>query len=185
MWWWFVCLFRSMYAASKKTSGAAHVCLQWRIPISCVKRVLIIQLLERQSTIPYLWKCFVPSDVEQSDEWQGIQNFFGISWKLMLMTITARQSTSDADVGHKHLTPLTKMKGQYDEQVVQASRVTTAYGSHLMPASANRHNLGPAMKPSLQIWRALFWIRWKRDAAGPVQCFTCILRTFTPPCANR
>lgn len=48
-----VCLFRSMYAASKKASRVAHVYLQGRIPVSRVKHiVLIIHSLERQPTIP-------------------------------------------------------------------------------------------------------------------------------------
>ena len=68
-----VCLFRSMYAASKKASRAAHVYLRRRIPISRVKHILlIIHLLERQSTVPYSSKCFVLSSVKRSDEWQVI-----------------------------------------------------------------------------------------------------------------
>lgn len=53
-----VCLFRSMYTALKKGSRAAHMYLQGRIPISCVKHILlIIHLQQIQSTIPYPPKC--------------------------------------------------------------------------------------------------------------------------------
>lgn len=48
-----VCLFRSMYTASKKASRVAHVYLRGRIPISRVKHIVpIIHSLERQSTVP-------------------------------------------------------------------------------------------------------------------------------------
>lgn len=60
-----VCLFRTMYAASKKASSAAHVCLRGRIPISHVKHILlIIHSLERETAVPYPTKHFVLSQCE-------------------------------------------------------------------------------------------------------------------------